>query len=144
MRLDKLHTLSLLVGWEQRTPASSVWRQLCLAHGNRAHSINVFSVPLQPNSSSQIGPLPGPKLPLFAGWAGPFKFNIRQMTWFPENQNEQLVIQIKMQLSTVASSGPKSSSQTVPQIPFWRNSTRPDSESGPSANRTSSSDCNDQ
>jgi len=68
------------VGAEHAMATSSVCRQLCLAHGSREHSKRLFSVPSQPISSSQMGPLPWPNTFFLITWAGPSSPIIRHNT----------------------------------------------------------------
>lgn len=44
----------------QVNPTSSSWSQLCCPHAPAGQSLSEASVPLQPMSSSQMGPVPGP------------------------------------------------------------------------------------
>ena len=44
----------------QVSPTSSSWSQLCWPHAPAGQSLSEASIPLQPTSSSQMGPVPGP------------------------------------------------------------------------------------
>lgn len=44
----------------QVSPTSSSWSQLCWPHAPAGQSLREASIPLQPTSSSQMGPVPGP------------------------------------------------------------------------------------
>ena len=44
----------------QVSPTSSSWSQLCCPHARAGQSLSEDSLPLQPTSSSQMGPVPGP------------------------------------------------------------------------------------
>lgn len=44
----------------QVSPTSSSWSQLCCPHALAGQSLSEASLPLQPTSSSQMGPVPGP------------------------------------------------------------------------------------
>ena len=89
-------------GW-QMTPMSSLWLQLFVPQALWAQSKIVASLPLQLTSSNQIWPDPA-----WSELLPPVYPRLRQTT------RAKLVL-----VSAV-------SSQTVPQTPLWRTSTRPD------------------
>lgn len=100
----------------QMTAASSWWLQLCLPQGSARQRRSAGSVPSQFTSSSQTGPVPGPK------WA---LRGASRAT--PQPSSRQ---------TTAASGSPQLSSQTVPQRPACSTSTRPAQRPGPPAKRS--------
>lgn len=89
----------------QMTPASSSWVQSLFPQPREAHSVTLFSVPLQLRLSSQMRPVPGPYLALWVQPVASVKPSSRQRTW--------------------AACSVKSSSQMVPHSPARSISTRP-------------------
>ena len=88
------------------TPASSLWKQLCISQPSCWQAAMVCSSPRHLTLSIKMGneEFPGPK---DSTRLAPEKFNILQ--------------------TTVASLMPQWSSQTVPHLPWWCTSTRPSS-----------------
>ena len=100
----------------QVTPTSSLWAQLCFPQEAAGHSDSEASVPIQPTSSSQMGPAPQPKRPAAgSGCRGLPQPSSRQTT------AESLMSQL--------------SSHTVPQRPSCHTSSRPEHLLGPATRR---------
>lgn len=97
-------------------PASSLWSQSCSPKPLCRQSMRYFSSPVQSTSSNQTWSWPLPKKDLYLAATAVPQFNSRHVT--------------------ATSCMPHLSSQTVPHIPSWKISTRPEHRSVPFTSRS--------
>lgn len=97
-------------------PASSLWSQSCSPIPLCRQSVRYFSSPVQSTSSNQTWSWPLPKKDLYLAAMAVPQFNSRHVT--------------------ATSCMPHLSSQTVPHIPSWKISTRPEHRWVPFASRS--------
>lgn len=64
---------AFLLRWSQITPASSLWRQLCVPMSCLMQSAKDLSLPVHFTLSTWIGPLPSPKYAIVLALAGPLE-----------------------------------------------------------------------